>query len=122
MNKTTNLTNNLTNSMVNFTLTFGKYATQDLFSTPQNYQEWLLKQKFVVRQNEFDNLKEGDKIVFNYRYKKYAHEIGYQYEGIVCNFIKQSDKHIVVSYPSNVSNEILTHKYLKSTIASINVL
>lgn len=112
----------LRNSMVNFTLTFGKYATQDLFSTPQNYREWLLKQKFVVRQNEFDKLKEGDKIVFNYRYKKNAHEIGYQYEGIVCTFIKQLDKHIVVSYPSDAEDKNLTHKYLKSTIASINVL
>lgn len=108
--------------MVNFTLNFGKYAGQDLFSTPQNYQEWLLKQKFVVRQNEFDKLNEGDKIVFNYRYKKYAHEIGYQYEGIVCTFIKQLDKHIVVSYTDNATGETLKHKYLKSTIASINIL
>jgi len=108
--------------MENFTLNFGKYATQDLFSTPQNYQEWLLKQKFVASKQDFDKLKEGDKIVFNYRYKRFAHEIGYQYEGIVCIFIKQLDKHIIVNHVSDADGEIIKHKYLKSTIASIQVI
>ena len=108
--------------MVNFTLNFGKYAGQDLFSTPQNYREWLLKQKFVVTKNEFDKLNEGDKIVFNYRYMRYAHETEYCYDAIECTFIKQLDKHIVVSYTDNATGETLKHKYLKNTIASIKIL
>jgi hypothetical protein len=108
--------------MVNFILNFGKYAGQDLFSTPQNYQEWLLKQKFVARQQDFDNLNEGDKIVLNYRYKRFAHETEYCYDAIECIFIKQLDKHIVVSYASDIDGETIKHKYLKSTIASINII
>jgi hypothetical protein len=108
--------------MTNFILTFGKYKGQDLYSTPLDYIDWLLKQKFVARQQDFDNLKEGDKIVFNYRYMRFAHEKEYSYDAIECTFIKQLDKHIVVSCTSDVDGETLKHKYLKSTVASIEVI
>jgi hypothetical protein len=108
--------------MNNFILKFGKYKGQDLFSTPSDYRDWLVKQKFVARQEDFDNLKEGDKIVFNYRYMRFAHEKEYSYDAIECTFIKQLDKHIVVSYSSDLDGETLKHKYLKSTVASIEVI
>ena len=53
---------------------------------------------------------------------RFAHENEYSYDAIKCTFIKQLDKHIVVVYTSSVDGEILTHKYLKSTIASIEVI
>lgn len=108
--------------MKNFTLKFGKYKGQQVFDTPLDYQEWLFKQKFVARQEDFDNLKEGDKVVFNYRYVRFAHETEYQYDAIECTFIKQLDKHISVSYTSDSTGETLKHKYLKSTIASIEII
>lgn len=119
--------------MKNFTLKFGKYKGQDFFSTPLWYQEWLIQQKFVARQEEYDILKEGDKIVFNYRWME---NYGKKYRFQVCEYtyVKQNDKYIIVSYIDNteyidvktskiyVTNKVTKLKYLKSTIASIEII
>ena len=118
--------------MTNFTLKFGKYKGQDFFSTPLDYQEWLIKQKFVARQEEFDIINEGDKIVINYRtYNKIKRR--YELTKHEYTFVKQLDNCIVVSYIDNCIYLDLNGKnyqplklkkdrILKSTIASIEIL
>jgi hypothetical protein len=119
-------------AMTNFTLKFGKYKGQDIFSTPLDYQDWLLKQKFVARQEDFDMINEGDKIVINYRtYNKIKRR--YELTKHEYTFVKQLDKCIVVLYIDNCIYLDLNGKnyqplklkkdrILKSTIASIEIL
>ena len=109
--------------MNNFTLQFGKYKGQMFFSTPFDYQEWLINQKFVANQEQFDTLKEGDEIELNYRYMK-PYDNKFRFDVIKGTFVKQIDKtKSIVILRKNTDDENYNKEiWLKSTIARIEII
>ena len=107
--------------MKDFILQFGKYKSQNFFTTPYDYQEWLIKQKFVVNQEQFDKIKEGDEIEFNYRWMK-PYDNKFRFDVIKGTFIKQNDKSIIIMRKNNDDGNFNKEGWLKSTIASIEIL
>jgi ribosomal protein L19 len=93
------------------------------FSTPFDYQEWLINQKFVANQEQFDTLKEGDEIELNYRYMK-PYDNKFRFDVIKGTFVKQIDKtKSIVILRKNTDDENYNKEiWLKSTIASIEII
>jgi hypothetical protein len=109
--------------MKDFELKFGKYKGQMLFSTPIDYQEWLIKQKFVANQEQFDLIKEGDVIEFNYRWMK-DYDNKFRFDVIKGTFVNQRDKtkSIVILRKNADDGSFSKEVWLKSTIASIEII